>query len=100
VIIKKHTAKAYARSKKIMDEAKSVPCLDCGETFPICCMDFHHVDPKTKYKRKTKNGGMGMIRLADLSEATLRAEIAKCVVICSNCHRIRTDVRYDKAFNA
>lgn len=68
------------RNKQFIDEAKSVPCADCGGTFPLACMDFDH------------NGNE---KLADISrmhnygQEKLLAEIAKCDVVCANCHRIR-----------
>lgn len=64
---------------------KNVPCADCGGTFDPVCMDFDH------------RPGAG--KLFDLASVTtgrrhtwdeILAEVAKCDIICSNCHRIRT----------
>jgi len=62
--------------------AKNVPCKDCGNSFPPECMDFDHL-PGT-----IKHNGVGAMVLS--SKEKLLAEIAKCEVVCSNCHRIRT----------
>lgn len=54
-------------------------CIHCGETHPAC-LDYHHRDPSTKTHNLSR-----MIR-SSTKEAIL-AEIAKCDVLCSNCHR-------------
>ena len=51
-------------------------CSMCGESSK-CCLDFHHIDPKTKERR------ISYLR----SIKKIDAEIAKCIVLCSNCHR-------------
>lgn len=57
-------------------------CLDCGVEYPPSVYDFHHLDPK----EKSFAIGQG---ITDRSiEATL-AESRKCVMLCSNCHRLR-----------
>ena len=57
--------------------------MDCGNTFPPVCMDFDH-RPNTDKKFNIGE------RYANAPISVLRAEIAKCDVVCSNCHRIRT----------
>jgi hypothetical protein len=71
----------YDRARAITIAAKSVPCMDCGGLFPWVCMDFDHVRGK-----KLFNIAEGMQKKLSV----LLAEIAKCDVVCSNCHRIRT----------
>jgi hypothetical protein len=55
-------------------------CKNCPEDNPRC-LDFHHMDPKTKETciALVAHRGWGLKRVM--------AEIAKCVLICSNCHR-------------
>ena len=56
-------------------------CDDCGGTFPVCCYDFHHTDPSNK-----------KFEIAPRMNAaweTVLTEAKKCVMLCSNCHRIR-----------
>jgi hypothetical protein len=65
---------------------KRLPCADCGGSFPDCAMDFDHRNPDEKsfaisHKRS----------LAHREDVI--AEIAKCDVVCSNCHRVRTRLR-------
>lgn len=68
--------------KTRVDALKDKPCMDCGQSFPPYVMDFDHRNPATK----SFNIGRGFSR----KWATIEAEIAKCDLVCSNCHRIRT----------
>ena len=65
-------------------------CENCGEWRPEC-LQFHHRDPRQKefnISEWIRNG---------VSLETLRAEIAKCDVLCANCHAIETqDQKYRK----
>lgn len=70
-------------TKRLMRAAKSKPCQDCGQTFPTYVMDFDHVRG-----RKLFNVSQGYQLKRSLAEVA--AEIEKCDVVCSNCHRIRT----------
>lgn len=69
---------------RFLSELKNIPCLDCGGTFPSECMDFDHVRGEKKFTLRN-----GMTR----SKQTLLEEIAKCDIVCANCHRIRTTAR-------
>lgn len=73
----------YRKLRAIVNEAKKGPCCDCGCTFPPYVMDFDHRDPRTKIAKVS-----AMVYKS--SEPLLRAEIAKCDLLCSNCHRVRT----------
>ncbi len=52
----------------------------CGITDPIV-LDFHHRDPSEK-KTNVARFGRGGWSLKRIDE-----EIAKCEVVCANCHR-------------
>jgi len=67
-------------------ELRSVPCMDCGNSFPSICMDFDHRVPSLKL--------FAISAWRGYSPAAIENEIAKCDVVCSNCHRIRTQSRY------
>jgi hypothetical protein len=78
-----------SRYRKIIDETKdSVPCMDCGIAYPSYVMDFDHRPDETKVAGIS---GKGMMTFS--SEAKLLEEIAKCDLVCANCHRHRTWVR-------
>jgi hypothetical protein len=72
-----------------LEDQRSNPCVDCGDKYPSCCMDFHHRDPLTK----SFGISDGITRYA---RATIVAEIAKCDLVCSNCHRIRHNRFYNQ----
>ncbi len=57
-------------------------CLDCGESDPVV-LEFDHVRPPKicAVSRMVSNGS---------TWADIAAEIAKCELVCVNCHRIRT----------
>lgn len=67
--------------KAFINEAKNKPCADCGNTYPHYVMDFDHLSDKNF---NISNGGLMV------SRDQLEQEIAKCDVVCSNCHRQRT----------
>lgn len=56
------------------------PCK-CGET-DILVLDFHHLDKESKVCEVSK--------LINSDENLLWLEIAKCQVLCANCHRRET----------
>jgi hypothetical protein len=71
------------RNAAITRAERERPCADCGVTYPYHVMDFDHIgDDKT--------AGIAAMVQQPVSEKKLREEIAKCEVVCSNCHRIRT----------
>jgi hypothetical protein len=67
-------------ARLIVQEAKKPGCSLCSENHPAV-LDFHHRD------RKTKVAGVNRMAQWGYSETRLRAEIAKCDVLCANCHR-------------
>lgn len=67
----------------IIHAAKSVPCADCGVGYPVYVMQFDHLDPAAK------EFNIGVIG-PTASRSRLIAEIAKCDVVCANCHAERT----------
>lgn len=84
----KNRENATQLKRQMSNTAKGVPCLDCGEAYPPFVMDFDH--------------RIGVNKLFNISEIVtkrgctvtmLKAEIAKCDVVCANCHRMRTHSR-------
>ena len=70
--------------KEFIDNLKSVPCMDCGNTFPAVCMDFDHV-------RGSKIFNISSAWIYSFDK--ILEEIEKCEIVCANCHRIRTSRR-------
>ena len=76
--------KAYL-AQYLRDLKTKTPCIDCGINYPYYVMDFDHV-------RGVKQANV-MELVSTLSKKRIDLEIAKCEIVCSNCHRIRTHMR-------
>lgn len=75
---------------RMLDDLRAAPCTDCGARFPACAMDFDHRDPGTKRSAVTRLiGRAGTARILE--------EVAKCDIVCANCHRLRTFERRSEA---
>lgn len=70
------------RAKKIeyVNAYKSKhPCIHCGESDPVC-LTFHHRDPS----EKDLDVARGVRKCWSFDR--INKEIAKCDVLCCNCH--------------
>lgn len=78
--IKRAMGRHNLRKKWFRDEILSkLSCSRCPESDPVC-LDFHHRDPKTK--------DYNVAQLArGFPKERILAEVAKCDVLCANCHR-------------
>ncbi len=60
-------------------------CVDCGYyAYPVA-LDFDHLPEYEKLNR------ISILKYSSMEK--LMAEIAKCEIVCANCHRVRTEVR-------
>jgi hypothetical protein len=71
---------AQERYTFLIEYFRSNPCTDCGESDPVV-LEFDHLGDK---KFNIAKG------IRDRSWESLLAEIARCEVVCANCHRRRT----------
>jgi hypothetical protein len=62
-------------------------CVDCGYNLHPAALDFDHLPGSDKVLSISD-----MVRSRKMSD--IETEIAKCEVVCANCHRIRT---YERA---
>lgn len=77
-----------AEARRLVRADKDKPCADCGNKYPYWVMDHDHRP--------------GEVKLFDLNAACktgvpvarIVAELAKCDVVCANCHRERTHTRH------
>lgn len=69
----------------VVEYKESNPCADCGRFFPAHVMDLDHVRG-VKFRSVSKMG--------TYSETRLLEELAKCDLVCANCHRVRTHARF------
>ncbi len=60
---------------------RGLSCVRCGFSHPAA-LDFHHRDPATKTL------AVARLVLLERPRTEIEAEIAKCDVMCANCHRI------------
>ena len=85
----KDTQLARVRKNKkerlaFLREAKNnKPCTDCGVVLPYYVLDWDHC-------RGTKEFGLASPKAQHVSMQRLLDEMAKCDLVCANCHRIRT----------
>lgn len=56
-------------------------CHDCERTYPQYVYQFHHLDPTQKDYNPSASIQNGM--------TAMWRELAKCVMLCANCHMIR-----------
>jgi hypothetical protein len=84
-----------ARGAWLRDYKAERGCKDCGEKDPVV-LELDHLDPSTK-DRKMNKYGRTAVNWRSLSWEALAAEVAKCEVVCANCHRRRTAVQFDWA---
>ncbi len=81
--------KVFAESVKVRKaliikyKQQNNTCLDCNHKYKPIQMDFHHRDPATKRNTVT------LLVNDAYSMETIWEEIAKCDLICANCHRLR-----------
>lgn len=82
-----------AKIARMVERFKSAPCMDCRQSYPPCVMDFDHRPEERKLF------GLGGTAIAAYALERVMAEIAKCDLVCANCHRLRTQRRRTQAVN-
>ena len=65
---------------------ESSPCTDCGQYFHHAAMSFDHLPGCHK------RGDIGTL-VRHAGRKTLLEEMAKCELVCANCHALRTFAR-------
>ena len=80
-------AQKAKRNRALVELAKAGGCVDCGLDEPDI-LEFDHVP-----ERGEKLRDIGPMVASGAGVAVLLAELAKCDVVCPNCHRRRTNVR-------
>jgi hypothetical protein len=68
----------------IWDLFQNSRCADCGERNPIV-FEFDHLSDKFLGDSRMVNSNYGLEKIKE--------EIAKCDIVCANCHKIRTSQR-------
>jgi hypothetical protein len=68
---------------------KGGKCIDCGYNKHHAALDFDHVVGQKRYNISNMLNSV-------MAWKTILEEVAKCELVCSNCHRIRTFNRRQK----
>lgn len=71
------------RNEYLVGFLREHPCVDCGESDPVV-LEFDHLGEK---KFSISKG------LQERNWQSVLDEMAKCDVVCANCHRRRTSQR-------
>ena len=80
-VIQKINAKKKVHRTWFVNYKKQLACVTCGFDHPAA-LDFHHVERKKSNRKVHELVGDGNTKKRILEE------IEKCVVLCSNCHRV------------
>jgi|SRR5688572_13727192 len=83
--------RALRSKRKWIAEFKNKPCTDCKVNYPSYVMQFDHVIGEKKF-----NIGDSKCNYA---KQTILEEIAKCEIVCANCHAERTYQRLQECSN-
>ena len=85
--ISRNVSLTKLHKKKMRDlvwSLKDKPCADCGHKYSPWIMQFDHLPGFVK------DATVQFMWTNGYSEERIRAEVAKCEVVCANCHADRT----------
>ena len=83
-ILRANERRRRVQTARLQEIKAAAGCADCGERDPVV-LDFDHREGSDKLGDvATMTGGPWR---------TIEAEVAKCDVVCANCHRRRTHAR-------
>lgn len=66
---------------------KRKPCADCGKVFPPAAMAWDHMPGTAKVSE------VSLLVRRRFGKRAILAEIAKCELVCANCHAVRSQQR-------
>src|SRR5688572_11935819 len=72
----------YTANVRYLRSLKQAPCTDCGVEYPHYVMEFDHARGEKLFNISSYQRAVGSERFLE--------ELAKCDVVCANCHNIRT----------
>jgi hypothetical protein len=75
--------------RKKVDKVKlSNGCQICGYNKHPAALSFDHINPETKFRSKSGKAVQiaDMVKNKKYSWELIREEIAKCRILCMNCH--------------
>tara|TARA_R110000764_G_scaffold190207_1_gene275464 strand:- start:245 stop:619 length:375 start_codon:yes stop_codon:yes gene_type:complete len=81
-ILLKNKARSQEIVKWLADYKVNRKCAKCGYHEHPCALDFHHND------ESTKSFALSAAQRKLYGMAKIKTEVAKCSVLCANCHRV------------
>lgn len=81
-VIARSVGRARAQRKRLQEMKEASPCTDCGVNYPYYVMQYDHVSGE-------KDKDLSYLITA-ASWERIMIEIAKCELVCANCHSIRS----------
>lgn len=89
--VRKENRAHYEINRAYIDAVKmAAGCADCGYNTSPVALEFDHLPGTAKVGKVSDLAGCRSL-------ARVKEEIAKCEVVCSNCHAIRTADRRQSA---
>lgn len=79
--INRAKASKAEKRKYVQDLKEASPCVVCGEFYPYYVMQYDHIG---------SDKVSGVSALLNTGWKKLLDEIAKCELVCANCHAART----------
>lgn len=70
----------------IQDVKQGQVCIDCREDYPYWILEFDHINDDKLFT-------IGQFQAVTASLDKIKEEIAKCEIVCANCHKNRTHGR-------
>lgn len=80
-----HRKKTRRALRELVLSVKDTPCADCGVKYPYYVMQFDHLGEKSFTIALASRKSIAIDKVRD--------EIARCDVVCANCHAERTHSR-------
>jgi hypothetical protein len=73
----------HRRTEWLRELREGLPCTDCGNVYPFFVMQWDHLP---EFEKLGEISG----KMRNHGRAKILAEVAKCELVCANCHAIRT----------
>ena len=68
------------KRKLVLLQEAGACCKYCGYSRNLAALTWHHVD------QRKKSFSLDLRSLSNRSEQEVRQEVAKCILLCANCH--------------
>jgi hypothetical protein len=82
IINEKSAEQRRSLREKVKGLKESKPCVDCNTLYPYYVMQYDHINDDKVLSISS------LIRCSNWKSVEL--EIAKCELVCANCHAVRT----------